>query len=210
MALYKSCNQKIKDDINNILFLNTDKNSNSLVITLDDLDNGTCTSFMRKGFSGQFVVIQRDAYVATQQVQNWDDQFSNVRFDVHVNDITKQFSILSPLWLRNRVPRLWNFDYVSTFFTEIPYVLATMFQDPSVSFARDAIGTNIAFTFQGIANGRILANMTNIDPEKVALWKSMKKWKKTEIFQYYNNLINKIVDENKPKCVEFAPVLLKE
>lgn len=71
---YSSCNQEVKDVINNFLgkCVLESQNFSGSVVTLDDEDNGTCCALKLLGFEGPLTVVQRDYKKIRQQVNHFE------------------------------------------------------------------------------------------------------------------------------------------
>jgi hypothetical protein len=75
----------------------------------------------------------------------------------------------------------------------------------------DEQGTLVAFTFQAVANGNLMAKLKNVVGwgDILKTYAEMKTWTTGAISAYYRDEIQSILSECKPACVSFDPVVIE-
>ncbi len=210
---YASCNQIAKDQVNRVLVnevCSSDTSAEECIVTLDDVDNGTCSAFaVDERYKGQYVVIQLDALTADVQDANWRSTFPERidQFTVHAKqNICDDLPQLGKLWQRSRDVRLFNFDYFSTFYTYPTRTLDMLTNLPDM-FSGDERGTLIAFTFQAIPHGGLFAKLRSMWPVRCEEYDAMRSWSDISISKFYTQKFNTFI-ESKLTCTAIEPVEL--
>ncbi len=209
MSSYKSIDQQTKDAINRILANNVllcDRVQNSCIVTLDDLDNGTCRAMKDSGYRGALRAVQRNIDILANQLVAGITEFGD-QFAVHRGDICKDFSKLARVWAYpHDTVVLYNFDLMGTFWGEPTLLIESIFKAPVGMNS----GTLVAFTFQAIANGNIMTKLRNLDgwKERIRQYETMRSWEKKEIAQFYIDHMATLIEENRPTCMTVKPVRL--
>src|SRR5690606_23289648 len=111
--VYRSVNQNAKNTINRILADTvTARDLSNRIITLDDIDNGTCRIFYNSGYKGSLRVVQRNTKILSDQFEQGTQEFSTADFNVYHGDICKHFVDMSRFWvLPSPCIDLYNFDF---------------------------------------------------------------------------------------------------
>ena len=111
ISRYRSCCQEAKDEINRYFGTLVKNRTDSIVITLDDEENGTCCALRDAGYNGHVSVIQRNKTVISAQLQQFKDLYpDDFKYHVHVGDIAKDLTKLVSLWRMDHPVCLWNFE----------------------------------------------------------------------------------------------------
>ena len=210
MTSYSSCNQKIKDIVNETLanlVCSEPVKVTDRVITLDDETNGTCKAFAADArFTGKLCVVQLDRQVAGKQYKNWNESdhggYENDMWEIHAGNI-----IAWTGYPKDTV-RLWNLDYVSLFHTHPTWMMKNFLATPKLAFSDDDVGTLVAFTFQAIPHAGLLAKLRTVRPDLHDLFTQMKVWDDDRVIQFYLDTMQEILALECPECVSVTPVPL--
>lgn len=210
---YNSVDQSAKDIVNGILLNETilKHRRHGRIITLDDVTNGTVSTFIKGGYEGTLVAVQRDREVLTRQQQNFRKTFGKDRRWVpHIGDIYRNFAASCELWVDAEDMDLWNFDFMGTFQGETALMLRRFLENPSACMRSDEAGTLVAFTFQAVANGNLMVKLKNVTGWDKILedQRRLKSHGTQYIAEHYHDAISSILNQHRPSCVTFEPVLL--
>lgn len=89
---YSSCNQDVKDEINKFLGSLVSERNNDTVVTLDDVDNGTCCFLRETGYTGHLSVVQRNRDIIIQQKRQFKALFGTTdKYTIQFGDIVQHY-----------------------------------------------------------------------------------------------------------------------
>ncbi len=171
---YATCDQHCKDLINDLqvqAVCSYESNPNDRIITLDDIQNGTCTAFEQSDrFGGQYQVVQKNTVVAKHQKKFWDTTFTTEKHRFHVSreNILSTFEYAHTRWVSEDTVRLWNVDsesYLETLGLDMLNLLLK-YEDTCFPPADDPRGTVVALTFVAQGQLRHVKSYVNSDGKK--------------------------------------------
>lgn len=221
----------MKNEINELLAKLTfgskkDNSTKDIVITLDHINNGTCSTFEKLGYRGYYTALQKQIEHASKQHYDWKEKYKG-NADRHViqakQNFYKDFKNGHQIWIRSRLPRLWNVDGEATIHGSKQDggpldIFQNFYQHGNASFVKDKRGTLVALTFIAILDKlkckQLRTNrggMPDKDWEpRVKQYEEMRKWSDIDIADYYLDMINKKIKDTKQfSSWNFEPVKLE-